>query len=181
MSPPRPTAPARIVAAVTSLLVVCASGGARADMPRQLAYDPEQPVPAGYHVEHRTRYGLAISGIALFAALYLPTAAAAWYDARDGTPLYVVPVLGPLFAIPTKTADEPCIPDSHFACGAGDFDEVVTVFLIADAVVQAAGIVMAWRGLAGRDLLIRDQTPRTALLPGPIGGGGHGAWLTGRF
>ena len=60
------------------------------------------PIPAGYHVEHRTRYGLAISGTALFAAVYLPTAAAAWYDSGDGTPYYVVPVLGPLLAIPAK-------------------------------------------------------------------------------
>ena len=100
MAPPRPTAPdriRRIIGGVTLVLVVCAAGGARADSPRKLAYDPEQPIPAGYHVEHRTRYGLAISGIALFAAVYVPTAAAAWYDSGDGTPLYVVPVLGPLF------------------------------------------------------------------------------------
>jgi hypothetical protein len=168
----------RIVAGVTFVLVVCAPSGARADAPRQLAYDPDQPIPAGYHIEHRTRYGLAISGIALFAAVYLPTAAAAWYDSRDGTPLYVVPVLGPLFAIPTKTADT-CNPDDHFGCGA--FDGIITAVLVADAVVQAAGVVMAWRGLAGRDLLIRDQAPRAALLPGPIGGAGYGAWLTGRF
>ena len=69
-----------IVAGVTFVLVVCAAGGARADSQRRLAYDPEQPIPAGYHLEHRTRYGLAISGIALFAAAYVPTAAAAWYD-----------------------------------------------------------------------------------------------------
>jgi hypothetical protein len=180
MAPPKPTAPkriGRIVAGVTCVLVVCAGGRARADTPRQLAYDAQQPIPAGYHVEHRTRYGLAISGIALFAATYVPTAAAAWYDSGDGTPLYVVPVLGPLFAIPTKTGN--CDPnDEYSSC---DWDDFVTAFLIADAVVQAAGVVMALGGFAGRDLLIRDQVPRTALLPGPIGGGGYGAWLTGRF
>ncbi len=59
MAPPRPTAPERIrrmVAGVTLVLVACAVGAARADAPRQLAYDREQPIPAGYHVEHRTRY-----------------------------------------------------------------------------------------------------------------------------
>jgi hypothetical protein len=174
MTPPRPTAPERIVAGVTFVLVVCTGGGARADTPRQLAYDPEQPIPAGHHVEHRTRYGLAISGIALFGAVYLPTAA----FAGEGSLLLVVPVLGPLLAIPTQTADN---------CPGGEYDycffsdEIVTGFLIADAVVQAAGVVMALGGLAGRDLLIRDQAPRTALLPGPIGGAGYGAWLTGRF
>jgi hypothetical protein len=180
MAPPRPTAPdriRRIIGGVTLVLVVCAAGGARADTPRQLAYDPKQPVPAGYHVEHRTRYGLAISGIALFAAVYVPTAAAAWYDSGDGTPLYVVPVLGPLFAIRTKTGN--C--DQNDEYGSCDWDDFVTAFLIADAVVQAAGVVMALGGFAGRNLLIRDQAPRAAVLPGPIGGAGYGAWLTGRF
>jgi hypothetical protein len=183
MAPPRPTASERIrriVAGVTFVVFVCAGGAARADTPRRLRYDPELPIPAGYHVEHRTRYGLAISGIALFAAVYLPTAAAAWVDGRDGTPLYVVPVLGPLFAIPGKTADEPCYQDDHFR-GCGAFDGIITAFLIADAVVQAAGVGMALWGLAGRDLLVRDPAPRTALLPGPVAGGGYGAWLTGRF
>jgi len=175
MASPRPTALARIVAGVTLVLVVCAGGAARADTPRRLAYDPEQPIPAGYHVEHRTRYGLAISGIALFAAVYLPTAA----FASEGSLLLVVPVLGPLFAIPEETADN-CQGGVEYG-GCFLSDEILTAFLIADAVVQAAGVVMAWRGLAGRDLLIRDQAPRTALLPGPIGGGGYGAWLTGRF
>ena len=174
MAPPRPTASqriGRIVAGVTFVLVVCAGGAARADTPRRLVYDPEQPIPAGYHVEHRTRYGLAISGIALFGAVYVPTAAAAWYDSGDGTPLYVVPVLGPLFAISTKTGN--CDPnDEYSSC---DWDDFVTAFLIADAVVQAAGVGLALWGFAGRDLLIRDPAPRAALLPGPIGGGGYGA------
>lgn len=30
-----------------------------------LRYDPERPVPFGYHVEERPRYGLAITGAAL--------------------------------------------------------------------------------------------------------------------
>ena len=184
MAPPRPTAPeriGRIVAGVTLVLVVCAGGRARADTPRRLRYDPEQPIPAGYHVEHRTRYGLAISGLALFAAVYLPTAAAAWYDTGERTPFYVVPVLGPLLAIPTKRG-ETCVPSDTSDCSVdAAFDNVVTAVFIADAIVQGVGLLLAWRGLAGRDLLIRDQAPRTALLPGPIGGGGYGAWLTGRF
>ena len=170
----------RIIAGVTFVLVVCAAGAARAQTapgPRKMAYDPDRPIPAGYHVENRTRYGLAISGAALFGAIYIPTAAAAWYDSGDGTPLYVVPILGPLFAIPTKTGN--CNPnDEYSSC---DWDDVVTAFLIADAVAQAAGVVIAWRGFAGRDLLIRDEAPKTAVLPGPIGGNGYGAWLTGRF
>ena len=118
------------------------------------------------------------SGVALFGTAYVPTAAAAYYDARDGTPLYVVPVLGPLFAIPKKTG-QPCDGGDQNICV--DFDELVTAFFIADAVIQATGLVMAWRGFAGREVLMRDEAPKATLLPGPIGGTGYGAWLTGRF
>jgi hypothetical protein len=188
MAPPRPILAARIVRSVARVafvaftLVAGVGGIARAETapaPTQMAYHADQPVPDGYHVERRTRYGLAISGVALFATVYVPTAAAAFYDTRDGTPLYVVPVLGPLFAIPKKTG-QPCDGGDQNICL--DFDGFITAFLIADAVVQAAGLVMAWRGFAGREVLIRDGAARTALVPGPIGGGGgYGAWLTGRF
>ena len=62
-----------------------------------------------------------------------------------------------------------------------DFDGLVIAFFIADAVVQATGLVLAWRGFVGREVLIRDAAPSAALLPGPMGGTGYGAWLTGRF
>jgi hypothetical protein len=181
----RPQRTARIVAALTLASVAGAAGVARAQsaplqLPRQMVHERGQPVPAGYHVEHRTRYGLAISGLALFAAFYIPTAGAAYYDSRDGTPLYVVPVLGPLLAIPKKTGNN-CDPDTNEHCLGITFDEVIIVAFIADAVVQAAGLVTAWRGFAGRDLLVRDDASRATLVPGPIGGRGYGAWLTGRF
>ena len=184
MAPPRLIRPFRIVrtvASVTFILVVGVAGVARAQTaptPRRMAYRPDQPVPAGYHIERRTRYGLAISGVALFGTAYVPTAAAAYFDAHDGTPLYVVPVLGPLFAIPKKTG-QPCDGGDQNICV--DFDELVTAFFIADAVIQATGLVMAWRGFAGREVLMRDEAPKATLLPGPIGGTGYGAWLTGRF
>ena len=171
----------RTVASGVFIVVVGLAGVARAQTtptPRRMAYHPDQPVPAGYHVERRTRYGLAISGVALFGTAYLPTAAAAFYDSRDGTPLYVVPVLGPLFAIPAKTG-QPCEGGDQNICV--DFDGLITAVFIADAVVQAAGLMMAWRGFAGREVLIRDEAPGMALVPGLIGGGGYGAWLSGRF
>jgi len=73
----------RIARIVASTLIVCVAGVARAQTaPRQMAYHPDQPIPAGYHVEGRTRTGLAISGLALFGVVYVPTAAAAnfWID-----------------------------------------------------------------------------------------------------
>jgi hypothetical protein len=184
MAPRRPVGLERSrrgVASITLALVVCAAGAARAEPaggPKQIAYQPEQPIPAGYHVQRRTRWALVATGVSIFATAYVPTAAAAWYDSGDGTPLYVVPVLGPLFAIPSKTADT-CVPSDHNPCF--DFDAFITAFMIADALMQATGVLIAWKGFAGRDVLMRDQAPQTALLPGPIGGTGYGAWLTGRF
>jgi hypothetical protein len=173
----------RIVTIVALVLVVCAGSAARAETiaaptKKVLVYHADQPIPAGYHVERRTRWGLAVSGIAMFAAVYIPTAAAAWYDTHDGTPLYVVPVFGPLLAIPKKTADD-CVEGDHNPCI--DFDEFIIAFFVADAVIQATSLVLTWRGFAGRDMLVRNDVPRATLLPGPIGNGGYGAWLSARF
>jgi len=171
------------------LIVLVAFAGstavARADgpvLPKQMVYEPGKPIPPGYHIEHRTRYGLVISGLVLFGLTYIPTAAAAWYDSRDGTPLYVVPILGPLLAIPAKTKDDCNDPNrnpDHNPCF--DFSEFIIAFFIADAVVQATGAIMAWRGFVGRDLLIRTEAAQATLVPGPVGSTGYGAWLTGRF
>ena len=94
------------------IALVAASGWAglaRAEtpvLPRTIVYKPGQPIPPGYHVERRTRYGLAISGSILFGLTYVPTAAAAWYDTGERTPLYAVPILGPLLVIPAKTKND---------------------------------------------------------------------------
>ncbi|HXU05521.1 MAG TPA: hypothetical protein VN903_31395 [Polyangia bacterium] len=157
------------------------TGLARAEtpvLPKRMVYEPGQAIPAGYHVEHRTRYGLAISGSIMFGLTYIPTAAAAWYDSRDGTPLYVVPILGPLLAIPAKTRDT-CVEGDHNPCF--NFDDFIIGFFVADAVMQATGAILAWRGFAGRDLLIRNETTQATVVPGPVGPNGYGAWLTGRF
>jgi len=156
---------------------------ARADgpvLPKRMVYEPSKPIPPGYHIEHRTRYGLVISGLVLFGLTYIPTAAAAWYDSRDGTPLYVVPILGPLLAIPAKTKGD-CPDPNNPDVPCVEFDELIAAFFIADAIVQATGAIMAWRGFVGRDLLIRTEAAQATLVPGPVGSTGYGAWLTGRF
>jgi len=174
----------RIVLTVV-LVLVGATGVARAEgpvLPKQMVYQPGQPIPPGYHVEHRTRYGLVISGLVLFGLTYIPTAAAAWYDTGEQTPLYAIPILGPLLVIPAKTksdCDDPNRNPDHNPCI--DFGEFIAAFFIADAVVQATGAIMAWRGFVGRDLLIRTETAQATLVPGPVGPTGYGAWLTGRF
>lgn len=154
------------------------AGAASGERPRPVVHEPGQPVPAGHHLQHRTRYGLVISGAVLFAVTYLPTAAAAYYDGADGTILYVVPVLGPLFAIPNKTASH-CTNLDHDPCL--DFSGYIAAFLIMDALVQAGGIAMAWYGLRGRDFVVRDEAaPAAHLVPGRVGSG-YGAWLQARF
>ena len=138
----------------------------RSARPRRLPHRAPDPLRSRDQRRRPLRYGLR------------PDGRAAYFDAHDGTPLYVVPVLGPLFAIPKKTG-QPCDGGDQNICV--DFDELVTAFFIADAVIQATGLVMAWRGFAGREVLMRDEAPKATLLPGPIGGTGYGAWLTGRF
>lgn len=50
-------------ALVASLLCAPSTGEAQQTLP----YDPEEPVPLGYHVEKRPRYGLLITGAGLSA------------------------------------------------------------------------------------------------------------------
>ena len=118
----------------------------------------------------------------LFGVTYIPTAGAAWYDTGERTPLYVIPILGPLLVIPAKTKDDCQDPNrnpDHNPCL--EFGELIAAFFIADAIVQATGAIMAWRGFVGRDLLIRTETAQATLVPGPVGATGYGAWLTGRL
>jgi hypothetical protein len=165
--------------ATAAPVVMAPASAGPGERSRPVVHEPGQPVPAGHHLQHRTRYGLAISGAVLFAVTYLPTAAAAYYDGSDGTILYVVPVLGPLFAIPNKTASH-CTNVDHDPCL--DFSGYIAAFLIMDALVQAGGIAMAWYGLRGRDVVVRDETAPTArLVPGRVGTSGYGAWLQARF
>jgi hypothetical protein len=175
---------ARGVCAAVVVVVLGAAGGVRAEpvVPpptpaRQMAYDPAQPIPAGYHVEHRTRYGLIITGAFLFTISYGPTLAAAFMDG-DGTPLLAVPILGPLLAIPRATRND-CVESDHNPCF--DFSAEIIAVLIADTVVQGVGLLVAWKGYQGRDLLIRDRAPVVVLAPGRVGAAGYGAWLTGHF
>lgn len=165
------------------VLMVGAPGRARAEvggppLRRQMVYDPGQPIPTGYHVEHRTRYGLIITGSLLFAVSYGPSLAAAFLDGDDGSALFAIPILGPLLAIPGKTKND-CVEMDHSPCW--DFSGYIAAILILDTAVQATGVIVAWRGFKGRDLLIRDEPPAVVLAPGRVGASGYGAWLTGRF
>ena len=122
------------VASLTVVLVVC-TGGARA-RPDGAGPETDGVPPRAARSPRRAsgRYGLAISGVALFGAVrHLRMAAAAYY------------AHAPLFAIPKEDAGDggdlnTCI----------DFDGLVIAFFIADAVVQATGLVLAWRGFVGR-------------------------------
>jgi hypothetical protein len=178
----RPAAGLRLASGLALILVLGSALGVRAETPppapRQMAYDPAQPLPTGYHVEHRTRYGLIITGSLLFAISYGPTLAAAFLDGDDGTPLFAIPILGPLLAIPGETRND-CVEGDHNPCF--DFSGAIAAILIADTLVQTVGLLVLWKGYQGRELLIRDPPPEVALAPGRVGTSGYGAWLTGRF
>jgi hypothetical protein len=59
-------------------------------------WEPGQPVPPGYRIEHPVQLGFIIPGAATFSVLYLVSAALS--DDGD-SPVMAVPLVGPLFAL----------------------------------------------------------------------------------
>lgn len=61
----QPTRALRRVCMPTTLVASLVFAAPRAAAQETLPYDPEEPVPVGYHVEERPRYHLLITGAAL--------------------------------------------------------------------------------------------------------------------
>jgi hypothetical protein len=73
----------------------------------------------------------------------------------------------------TQTGDN-CVEQS--------LETILRFYLALDGVAQAAGAGMLSFGVAGREILVRDDTYASVhLMPGPLGRSGYGALLTGRF
>ena len=69
-------------------------------------------------------------------------------------------------------------------CFEQDLETILRFYLAVDGVAQAAGATMLGFGIAGRKLLVRDDSyaaVRVRVLPGRIGSSGYGAMLAGRF
>jgi hypothetical protein len=139
--------------------------------PKVMEYEEGDPIPAGYHLETRTRRGLIVGGAVTFGTTYLLTVLtgliaesvnrATGGDGRSVAPLYI-PVAGPFIALDTMNAE-----------GAGVF------VLVLDGLAQAGGVAMLFSGIAFPALkLVRNDV---ALSVHPLIGGGtvglgvHGA------
>ena len=145
-------------------------------------WDPDQPTPDGYVVESELNGGLLASGIALLAStwtvsLLVGVVAVAVEDSQhdehpaaegdttagDWAPLFI-PVAGPFVAIRTLEAR---------GGGLG--------LLIADGLMQTAGIAGIIGGIFDRDYkLVPNQMAELGLAP-VLGGSMHGLVLSGRF
>lgn len=155
------------------------------NLPPLLPYKEGLPVPPGYRVVHRPAKGLTLGGGLTFAAAYvagLGLAASQGFD--NGTAYTAIPLVGPWAAIGgrsfkcavpiTGTATGAAVQRALNACVGRAFDEVTTViFLTADGLIQATGAVLFFVGLAsGRDELVRQDLPKTAVTIFPEGGAG---------
>ena len=122
--------------------------------PEVLGHEPGDPVPFGYHVEHRTRRGLLAFGVsALPAAYFASTTAGAFLECPvesqakgctidDDRGLFMVPLAGSFFA-----ATRSYLPDA------------VQASAVLLGVMQAAGMgaLIAAVALPGEEILRRDD------------------------
>lgn len=162
-------------------------------LPPLLPYKKGLPVPPGYRVVERSASGLTIGGGLTFLASYvagLGLAASQSFD--NGTAYAAIPVAGPWAAIggrtfkckvsvATSSVSSVALQKAINKCVGFAFDEVTTVvFLTADGLVQAAGAVIFFIGLAsGYQELVREDLPQAAVYPLPEGGAAFS--LVGRF
>lgn len=147
-------------------------------------WDPDVPAPRGYEMDSDVNWGLIGGGIALLAAgwgISLLTATVAisveeqeeededpsqWDDIHpsDWTPLYI-PVVGPFMAIGTLKAS---------GSGIG--------FLVADGILQTAGVLGIVLGAVDQEYKLIRTGQRTAVEIQPaVAGGSGGLSVTGSF
>jgi hypothetical protein len=123
--------------------------------PRYLPYEEEMEIPPGYELTQRIRTGWLITGISVFAGLYLYTAVIVTTDGTSGDSDALIPGIGPIIAAATS---------------GGGFNTIDGV-LIADGLVQLTAIAVAiWAIVDQRQLLVREDLAITPLLM-PDGGG----------
>lgn len=124
----------------------------------ELAPTPGEPPPHGYHLDRRPRRDVAVGGLGLAIAGYVPAvltsidcAIAACRGTHAGWELALaVPIAGPLVYVPAR-------------CLSGDKNCVIgAAFWIADAAVQTLGVVLYLYGSHERDVWVRDGSASRA-------------------
>ncbi len=146
--------------------------------PAEMPYDPNRPVPAGYHIDERVRRGPLIAGAIVIGVPYvigLNTAAAAGFE--NHSYWLAIPVAGPFLTLATRNKvceKQNKTTQENWDC-LGDF--FVGMLLVFDGIMQTTGGVLVGVGLgATKQVLVRD-TARVRFGPRPVGTGcGFGAW-----
>jgi hypothetical protein len=152
-------------------------------LPPVAPYHKGLPVPPGYRVERRSATGLiAGGGLSLAGAYGAALVLGASQKFENGMGYVAIPVIGPWAAIGGRTFNcKTAVPANTTGadvqrtinkCVGTAYDEVTTVvFLTADGLIQATGIVLFLVGLAsGYDELVRVDLPKTAIGVLPEGG-----------
>jgi hypothetical protein len=149
-------------------------------------------VPPGYRVVDRSATGLIAGGLVTFATAYgagLVLGASQKFE--NGMGYVALPVIGPWAAIGGRTFNcKTAVPANTTGadvqrtinkCVGTAYDEVTTVvFLTADGLVQATGMVLFLVGLAsGYQELVRADLPKTAI--GVLPEGGAAVSVSGNF
>jgi hypothetical protein len=150
--------------------------------PARLRYQEGEPIPPGYHLVHRTRQGPVIAGTIVFLVSYgIALSAAMIDDFKDQTNWLAVPVAGPWLMMWNRSRPN-CNDQTGDGCIEQGLETLLRFYLAFDGIAQAVGVGLFGFGMAGRDILVRDDAYASVhLLPAPIGSSGYGALLTGRF
>jgi hypothetical protein len=126
-----------------------------------------------------------IAGTIVFAVSYgIALGAALVDDFNDQTSWLAVPLAGPWLMMYNRAQPRCDTTTSSDVCFEQSLETILRFYLAVDGVAQAAGATMLGFGIAGRKLLVRDDSyaaVRVRILPGRVGSSGYGAMLAGRF
>jgi hypothetical protein len=172
--------------------------------PSVLEYDPDKPIPPGYHLESYARKGFVISGSIIFGISYgialavaSSTTESSSYSSSsspsysssgdDGVPfnnsLLYVPLLGPWLALGTVKEND-CSSSGSYTYCSGNSSEVTVwrTLMVIGGVTQALGVGFVVLGLAARThQLVLTEHVRASVWPVPMGRSGQGLAMMGSF
>jgi hypothetical protein len=139
--------------------------------PREIEWEPGEPIPPGYRPSTKFRTGLVVGGAVTLGSVWLTNVIFASFvvsaGGGDAAPLFA-PVVGPFIAIGT--------------IGTRDLGGLGTFWLAFDGVVQCAGAAMLIAGFAApRNILVRVGSVTLQPTPVNFGKAGSGFGITGTF
>lgn len=137
--------------------------------PREIEWETGEPIPPGYHVSTKPRFGLVVAGAVTLGSIWVLNGIPAIIGTAGGdggAAALFAPVVGPFIAIGTLRAE-----------GAG------VVALLADGIAQTAGLALLIAGIAApKSVLVRNDIV-SRILPAPVllPNGNLGLGFTGKL